>query len=137
MNDSSVSFQTLMRFFVVAIPRSAWGDIRRLVTLAWAVVGLCLSKVVNLSSWGESVESKATHAASRARRFQRWLDNAKIDVPTIYTSLLKVALKGWDRNPRVCGARHFGYQRNPFRFGASFAYLSWAGYPSRMAGVGA
>jgi len=63
--------------FVASIPRSAWGDIRRLVTLAWAVVGLCLSKVVNLSSWGESVEGKATYAASRARRFQRWLDNAK------------------------------------------------------------
>jgi hypothetical protein len=101
MTDSGVLFQTLMVSFVASIPRSAWGDIRRLVTLAWAVVGLCLSKVVNLSSWGESVESKATHAASRARRFQRWLDNAEIDVPSIYASLVKAALKGWEIGTRV------------------------------------
>jgi len=101
MSDSGVLFQTLMVFFVASIPRSAWGDIRRLVTLAWAVVGLCLSKVVNLSSWGESVESKATHAASRARRFERWLNNAAIDVPSIYTALVKAALKGWEIGTRV------------------------------------
>ena len=101
MSDSGALFQTLMRFFVTCIPRSAWGDIRRLVTLAWAVVGLCLSKMVNLSSWGESVESKATHAASRARRFQRWIDNTKIDVSAIYTALLKAALKEWEIGMRV------------------------------------
>ena len=101
MNDSGVLFQTLMRFFVVTIPRSAWGDIRRLVTLAWAVVGLCLSKTVNLSSWGESVESQASYAASRARRFQRWLNDAKIDTPTIYTSLVKAALKEWAIGTRI------------------------------------
>jgi hypothetical protein len=101
MNDSGVLFQTLMRFFVVTIPRSAWGDMRRLVTLAWAVVGLCLSKTVNLSNWGESLESKATHAASHARRFQRWLNDAKIDTPTIYKSLVKAALKGWEIGARL------------------------------------
>lgn len=101
MNDSGLLFQTLMLSFVASSPRSDWGDIRRLATLAWAVVGLCLSKVVNLSSWGESVESKATHAASRARRFQRWLDNAKIDVSAIYTSLVKAALKQWKIGMRV------------------------------------
>ena len=101
MSDSGTLFQTLMRFFVKCIPRSAWGDIRRLVTLAWAVVGLCLSKMVNLSSWGESVESKATHAASRARRFQRWIDNTNIDVSAIYTALLKASLKEWEIGMRV------------------------------------
>lgn len=114
MSDSGALFQTLMRFFVTCIPRSAWGDIRRLVTLAWAVVGLCLSKMVNLSSWGESVESKATHAASRARRFQRWIDNTKIDVSAIYTALLKAALKEWEIGMRVFVALDTSVINNTF-----------------------
>jgi|GEM_PF-4089637 hypothetical protein len=47
--ESQQMFRTLMRAFLLHLPRSAWGDIRRLVTLAWAVVGLCLSKKVTLA----------------------------------------------------------------------------------------
>jgi hypothetical protein len=36
MTDSHQMFCTLMQAFVLYLPRSAWGDIRRLVTLAWA-----------------------------------------------------------------------------------------------------
>jgi hypothetical protein len=34
MTDSRQMFRTLMQAFVEHIPRSAWGDIRRLVVLA-------------------------------------------------------------------------------------------------------
>jgi hypothetical protein len=78
MTDSRQMFRTLMHAFLQHLPRSAWGDVRRLVTLTWAVVGLCLTKKVSLPGWGEVVESPAKQAASRARRFARWFDNASI-----------------------------------------------------------
>ncbi|MBE7470339.1 MAG: hypothetical protein HS114_14500 [Anaerolineales bacterium] len=59
MTDSHQMFCTLMQTFLLHLPRSAWGDIRRLVTLAWAVVGLCWSQKASLSSWGEAVKSQA------------------------------------------------------------------------------
>ena len=83
MTDSRQMFRTLMQAFLLHLPRAAWGDIRRLVTLAWAVVGLCVSKKASLSSWGEAVESQAQQAASRARRFQRWVDNVHIQVQAL------------------------------------------------------
>ena len=101
MTDSRQMFLTLMRAFVKQIPRAAWGDIRRLVTLAWAVVGLCLSKKVSLPGWGEAVESRAQQAASRTRRFARWMDNAKVQVQPIYAPLLLAALCGWQTAGRV------------------------------------
>lgn len=95
MTDSRQMFLTLMRAFVEHIPRAAWGDIRRLVTLAWAVVGLCLSKKVSLPGWGEAVESRAQQAASRTRRFARWVDNPKVQVQPVYAPLLQAALADW------------------------------------------
>ena len=101
MTDSRQMFQTLMRAFVKDIPRAAWGDMRRLETLAWAVVGLCLSKKVSLPGWGEAVESRAQHAASRTRRFARWMDNAKVQVQPVYAPLLRAALRHWQTVGRV------------------------------------
>ena len=66
MTDSRQMFCTLMQAFLLHLPRSAWGDIRRLVILAWAVVGLCLSQKASLSSGGEVVESQA-HIAQTLR----------------------------------------------------------------------
>ena len=101
MTDSRQMFLTLMRAFVEHIPRAAWGDMRRLVTLAWAVVGLCLSKKVSLPGWGEAVESRAQKAASRTRRFARWVDNPKIQVQPVYAPLLRAALCRWQTAGRV------------------------------------
>jgi hypothetical protein len=101
MTDSRQMFLTLMRAFVEHIPRAAWGDMRRLVTLAWAVVGLCLSKKVSLPGWGEAVESRAQKAASRTRRFARWVDNPKVQVQPVYAPLLRAALCRWQTAGRV------------------------------------
>jgi hypothetical protein len=56
------------KLFVAGAIHSSEYAIAELVTLAWAVVGLCLSKSANLSSWGEAVESRATQVASPTRR---------------------------------------------------------------------
>lgn len=96
MTDNRLMFRTLVRAFVTDIPRSAWGDIRRLVALAWAVVGLCLSKAVSLTGWGEVVESRALLAASRMRYFQRWLDNPHVRVQSLYEPLIRAALRHWE-----------------------------------------
>ncbi len=95
MTDSQQMFGTLMRAFCKHVPRSIFGDIRRLVTLAWAVVGLCLSKTVNFNQWGEGVISQAKEAASHQRRFQRWMHNKHILPCSFYAPLLQAALQDW------------------------------------------
>lgn len=77
------------------------GDMRRLKTLTWAVLGLCSSKSANISDWTEVVISRARYAASRERRFQRWLHNEHITPDTFYPPLLKAALADWDQDQRA------------------------------------
>lgn len=101
LTDSQQMFRTLMRAFLQHLPRSAWGDIRRLVILAWAVVGLCLTQKVTFAGWGEYTDSQATHAASRARRFARWFDNAQIQAPALYAPLVRAALAAWAPTERL------------------------------------
>ncbi len=101
MTDSGQMFRTLMQAFVEHLPRSAWGDIRRLVVLAWAVIGLCLTKTVSLPGWGEVVESRATLAASYTRRFERWVDNDYVQVEALYAPLVRASLVDWPASERV------------------------------------
>jgi hypothetical protein len=101
MSDSHHLFIRLMFAFTKRIPRSAWGDIRRLVVLAWAVVGLTFSKKVSFSGWGEVVESQAQYAASHARRFSRWMHNQQVSVPVWYAPLVQSTLLDWAQGPRA------------------------------------
>jgi hypothetical protein len=101
LTDTRQMFRTLMQAFMANVPRAAWRDPRRLVTLAWAVIGLCLSKKVSLPGWGEAIDSRAKQAASRTRRFQRWLDNPHIHVQSLYSPLLRAALAHWQAVGRV------------------------------------
>lgn len=95
MCDSLQMYCTLMSDFWKHIPRQVFGDIRRLMTLAWAVVGLCVTQTANFNKWGEVVISNATYAASHCRRFQRWLRNKHIEPSALYLLLLKAALVDW------------------------------------------
>ena len=99
--DTRQMFNTLMRAFLQHLPRAVWGDIRRLVVLAWAVVALCLTKKVSLPAWGEVVESRARYAASHTRRFARWLDNAHVETQAFYAPLLRAALADWQPTERL------------------------------------
>ncbi len=101
MTDSQQMFGTLMRAFCKHIRRSIFGDIRRLVTLAWAVVGLCSSKTVNFNQWGEAVISQGKKAASHKRRFQRWLHNERVLPCRFYAPLVQAALQGWELTERL------------------------------------
>ncbi len=95
MTDSLQLYGTLLAAFCDHIPRSTFGDVRRLMGLAWAVVGLCLTETVNFNKWGEVVISEAQYASSHQRRFQGWLYNPRVKPVKFYFPLLKVALSEW------------------------------------------
>jgi len=90
--DARQIFSTLMCAFLQHLPRSVWGDIRRLVVLGWAVVALCLTKKVSLPGWGEVVESRAQYPTRHVRRFARWLDNPHIETQAFYAPLVRAAI---------------------------------------------
>ena len=100
MSDAKALHRDLMKALLTHLPRTIYGDIRRVVTLAWAVVGLCLTRTVRLSAWAEIVEGRATFAASRVRRFARWLHQPAIDPARWYAPLLKAALRDWTPETR-------------------------------------
>jgi hypothetical protein len=95
MCDSMRLFGDLMTAFCRIIPRAIFGDVRRLVVLAWAVVGVCLTNTVSVNKWGEVVISEATFANSRQRRFLRWLHNKYVRPIKFYFPLVKAALGDW------------------------------------------
>ena len=101
MSDSLQMYRTLVTAFWEQIPRRIFGDIRRLRTLAWAVIGLCFAKTANFSKWGEAVISNAKYAASRERRFKRWLYNEHVTPATFYPPLLQAVLADWKPGQRA------------------------------------
>jgi hypothetical protein len=78
MTDAKALHRDLMKALLIHIPRTVYRDSRRVVTLAWAIVGLCLTQTVRLTAWAEVVDGRATYAASRVRRFARFLHHAAI-----------------------------------------------------------
>jgi hypothetical protein len=108
-------------------------DSRRLDTLAWAVIGLCLTQTVRLSGWAEVIQSRATLAASRVRRFSRWF------APPSYFSLPLGPAS--DASGSCCLAASISpvscpryHCPHPFRIDPGFAYLSWPCAPAGLAG---
>ncbi len=90
-----------MNTFCRILPKTAYGDIRRLMTLAWAVIGLGSSRTVSPLDWAEVVLSPARQAASRVRRFARWLDNPAVQSEKWYPPLVQEALQDWPAGERV------------------------------------
>jgi Transposase DDE domain len=74
---------------------SNWLDQRHLKTLAWMMVGLMHSGWISLTAWAPYMVSRARYAQSTVRRFRRWLDHDKIDVPSLYGPLIQQALADW------------------------------------------
>ncbi len=81
MNEAKRMHDDLLNTLLPIVPRTVYQDIRRLNNLAWAVTGLCLTHTVRLSAWAEVLESRANLAASRVRRFSRWLHHPAISPP--------------------------------------------------------
>jgi len=72
-----------------------WLDVRHMKTLAWMVVGLIESEKISLTSWIPYAEVRAQMAQSVQRRFQRWLENERIEVNQLYGALIQGALREW------------------------------------------
>ena len=72
-----------------------WLDVRHMKTLAWMVIGLLESEQVGLTRWIPYAEVRAKIAQSVQRRFQRWLDNERIEVHDLYGPLLQAAVQDW------------------------------------------
>jgi hypothetical protein len=72
-----------------------WADQRHLQTLLWMVIGLICSECINLSKWGIYAQTRARFAQSHQRRFSRWLNNPRINVQRLYSSLIANALAQW------------------------------------------
>lgn len=69
-------------------------DFRNLDTMAWAVTGLLLQKTIHLSAWVSCLPDHAD-AASRERRFRRWLSNPTVVVRQTYQPFITQALADW------------------------------------------
>ncbi len=70
-------------------------DQRHLILLVWMVAGLLLSETVCFDRWKSRLPLSHCLAASWQRRCQRWLDNARIDVESLYRPLILWAIQGW------------------------------------------
>ncbi len=95
MNEANPMHHDLLHALLPIIPRTTYQNIRRLNTLVWAVVGLCLTHTVRLSAWAEVLASHAQYAASRERRFSRWLHHRSIVPSDWYRPVIQAALTDW------------------------------------------
>lgn len=96
---STVLYATILGILTATIPHAAYGNVGRLYTLAWAVVGLLLEKTVSLTVWTTVIHGRARFAASRYRRLHRWVHNTKVKPHAIYAPLVQAALVRWTEAP--------------------------------------
>jgi hypothetical protein len=92
MKVKSELYHTLL---VVLSQVEKWLDKRHMKTLAWMVIGLIESEQISLTRWIPYAEVRAQIAQSVQRRFQRWLENERIEVHSLYGPLLQQALQEW------------------------------------------
>ena len=101
MNEARQMHDHLVNALLPIIPRSVYQDRRRLDTLVWAIVGLCLTQTVHFPAWAEMTQSRARSAASRERRFSRWLHHRSIVPMQWYRPVLQSALIDWPVDQRL------------------------------------
>ena len=101
MSEAKQLHDDLLNALLPLIPRRAYQDMHRLNTLVWAVTGLCLTHTVRLGAWAEILESRAQYAASRVRRFSRWLHHPAIHPHEWYLPVVQAALVDWPVDQRL------------------------------------
>jgi hypothetical protein len=101
MNQAKQMHRDLLNAILPILPRTIYQLIRRLLTLAWAVTGLCRKGSLRLAAWAEEVTSSADYAASRVRRFARLKHNPAIDPAKWYPRLVRAALSDWTPGTRA------------------------------------
>jgi hypothetical protein len=75
-------------------------DLRNVVTMAWMVTGLLMSKTIHLGQWGLQRDGDAL-AASKERQISRWLHNPKLKPAEIYRDFITAALLPWTEQQAV------------------------------------
>jgi hypothetical protein len=101
MSEAKQMYCDLMNMLLPILPRSVYGDSRRVANLVWAIIGLCLTHTIRLEAWSEILESRAQYAASRVRRFARFLHNRAIDPQEWYKPMIQSVLKDWPANSKL------------------------------------
>ncbi len=101
MNEAHQMYDDLLEALEPILPRTIYRDVRRVRTLAWAITGLCLTHTVRLGAWAQVLEGHAQYAASRVRRFSRWLHHPAISPAQWYTPVLQAALVDWPAKTRL------------------------------------
>src|SRR5712692_496407 len=101
MNQAHQMYDDLLEALSPILPRTVYQDVRRVRTLAWAITGLCLTQTVRLGAWAQMTQSRAQYAASRVRRFARWLHHPAISPPQWYLPVLQAALVDWPSQSRL------------------------------------
>ncbi len=101
MTEAHQMYDDLLEALSPILPRTVYQDVRRVRTLAWAITGVCLTHTVRLGAWADVVESRAQYAASRVRRFARWLHHPAISPMQWYTPVLQAALVDWPARTRL------------------------------------
>jgi len=92
---SAAVYCVIVSLLVASIPHEAYGNLGRLYTLAWCVVGVVLEKCVSLTVWATVTRGRARYAASRYRRLHRWIHNDKVEPQKLYGPLVRAALAQW------------------------------------------
>jgi hypothetical protein len=101
MNEAHQIYDDFLEALSPILPRTVYQDVRRVRTLAWAIIGLCLTHTVRLGAWAEVLESRAQYAASRVRRFSRWLHQPTIHPQEWHKPVLQAALVDWPVDSRL------------------------------------
>jgi hypothetical protein len=100
-NEAKQLYDDLLSALQPLLPRSVYRDVRRVRTLAWAITGLCLTHTVRLGAWAELPQGRAEYAASRVRRFARWLHHPALSSPQWYRPVLQAAQVDWPLDQRL------------------------------------
>jgi hypothetical protein len=111
-----------------------WVDRRHLKTLAWMMVGLMQAGMVSLTAWAPYVHSHAVYAQSLVRRFDRWLQNQRIEVHQLYgpPDPARIGRVGHKRS--LSGARHLNIVGDVLS-GAHCPHLSGTSDSNRVEGA--
>jgi Transposase DDE domain len=92
MANSTLLYSQLLNHFR---QYSQAADLRHLKALAWMVSALIASEQLSLSAWEPYISSRATKAQSVERRWQRFVDNSRVRVESLYVPLVLAALSQW------------------------------------------
>ena len=105
MNEARQMHDQLVNALLPIIPRTVYQDRRRLNTLVWAIVGLCLTQTVHFSAWAEMTKAPCeVRGPPRTPFCCALLHHRSIAPAQWYRPVLQSALVDWPVDQRLSGA---------------------------------